>query len=241
MYKTHSTFLLAALAALLLSGCPSENTESGEKTSQTTETQTSTDTQSSPAASASANVPAQPTAPPTIGKLSRADFDRLNAEGGAALAGVTPSGKAMSEGDKALLLEIAKGGMLQLVLSQAAESSATRDDVRSLAQSETQEQRNLANKLNALATPNQIKLPQDTDAAGKDLLKQLQAKAGPAFDRAYTDQRGVKGHQQLEQLMMKVQKQAADPGLKQLASATLPAIKMHMQVSRDILAQLPAN
>lgn len=237
-FKVPTYLLTALVAGLILSGCPSENTENSEQTTHTEQTTTETKTETQTQAS---TAPANQTPVATIGKLSRAEFERLSAEAGAAIAGVKPSGKALSAGDKALLIEIANHNLLQLVLSIPTSSASGTESVRVLAEAEAMEQRGLAAKLQELATPAQVTLPSDKDPKLMDKLKQMQAKSGTALDRAFINDAGISGHQQFEQLMSKVQKQAADPALKQLATAMLPQIKQQLQISRDILAQLPAS
>lgn len=239
-FKVPTYLLTALMAGLILSGCPSENTESGEQTthSEQTTTETTTETKTETQGSNTAASQAPPVS--TIGKLNRAEFDRLSAEGGAAIAGVKASGKALSAGDKALLIEIANSNLQQVVQSMPATSAVT-ESVRVLAEAEVMKQRGLASKLQELATAGQVTLPSDKDPKLMEQLKKLQAQSGPQLEKAFINNAGISGNQKFEQLMSKVQKQAADPALKQLATAMLPQIKQHLQISRDILAQLPAS
>lgn len=174
----------------------------------------------------------------TIGKLSEAEFMRLNEQGAATVSAVTPTSTPLSKSDQKLMMEVAMGGMMQLEVSRVAVQKATTEDARMLAEAEVAEQTGLKAKLTEIAAAKNITLPSAPDAKTRRMVAKMQGMSGVNFDRAYVNESGVKGHQLLDKTMSKVETRATDPSLKALAAAAHPLVRTHLQVSRDELAQM---
>lgn len=172
-----------------------------------------------------------------VGKYSEADFKRVNEQGAAAVAAVTPTSAPLSNADQKLMMEVAMGGMMQLEVSRVAVQKATEPDVRMLAQAEVAEQEGLSAKLKEIASAKNVALPAAPDAKTQRMIAKMQGMSGAEFDRAYVRESGVKGHELLDKTMSKVQQRAADPSLKALAAAAHPLVRTHLQVSREELAE----
>ena len=170
----------------------------------------------------------------TIGKMKVAAFNSLNAKGAAMVSAIKPTKAALSAADNDLLMQVAMGGQKQLVVSQAALSKVTNPQVKLLAQSEVDEQTNVAAKLKEVATAKGVTLPAETNAAADSLLTQMNSLSGAELDAFYVAQSGIKGHQELLATMTTVNKTAKDLALKALAKATLPVIRLHLKVSTDV-------
>lgn len=169
-----------------------------------------------------------------IGKMKVTEFRSLNAKGAAMVSAIKPTKTALSSTDNDLLIQVAVGGQKQLVISQAALSKVTNLQAKLLAQSEVEEQTNVAAKLTEIAIAKGITLPTGTDAAGDSLVTQLSALSGSELDQFYVTQSGIKGHQELLATMTTVSQNAEDKALKALATATLPVIRLHLKVSTDV-------
>lgn len=174
----------------------------------------------------------------TIGKLSEAEFMRLNEQGAATVAAITPTGTPLSKGDQKLMMEVAMGGMMQLEVSRVAVQKATTEDARMLAEAEVAEQTGLGAKLKEIAAAKGMTMPMTPDAKTQRMVAKMGAMSGADFDRAYIRESGVKGHQTLDKTMSKVEMRATDPSLKALAAAAHPLVRTHLQVSRDELTQM---
>ena len=168
-----------------------------------------------------------------VGKISPAEFKKINTEAGAKLAAIKTTSDALSEADAKLLTEIALGGIMQLEMSRAALASATSDDVRAIAHAEVQEQTGLSAKLKEIAAAKGARLPVAPDEKTNQAVTKLEKKTGAEFDREYLKESGVDGHQLMQKTMEKVQSTAADATLKRLASTALPLIQKHLEVSRE--------
>ena len=177
----------------------------------------------------------------TFGTMSQEEFDRINKEGAAKVQAIKPTGTPLSTADQALMMKVAKGGMMQLEVSKLAAENVTDEQVRKLAQSEVEEQTGLSAKLKEIAEAKGITLPAAPDAQTQALLTKMKAMSGADLDRFYVQESGVKGHEQLDQVMSSVKSGAKDAGLKSLAAAAHPLVKTHLTVSRAMLAKMPAG
>jgi len=174
----------------------------------------------------------------TIGGIDRQTFDTRNREGSAKVAAIQPTATPLSAADQKLLAQMAAGGAMQLQMSQAAMPKLTRDDARVLAQSEVEEQTGLSAKLQEIAAAKRMTLPTTPDPELPAAMRELNAATAPNADAFYVRRSGVAGHKKLERTMTTVLAQAKDPALRAIAEATLPVIRMHMQVSNGVVAAM---
>jgi putative membrane protein len=175
-----------------------------------------------------------------IGKLSVASFNAINKNGNKMVSAIKPSATPLSDADQQLLMQVAAGGQRQLALSQALLDKVSNRQVKLLAASEVEEQTNLSAKLQEMATAKGITLPADADTAAQGLVSQTEGLSGADADNFYLTEGGIKGHELLQATMQTVLKTATDPALKKLATATLPVIRTHLTVSRDVKGTMKA-
>ncbi len=175
-----------------------------------------------------------------FGTMSQAEFDRINKEGAAKVKAIKPTKDPLASADQELMMQVAKGGMMQLEVSRLAVQKATSEPVRKLAQSEVEEQTGLSAKLKEIATAKGVTLPAAPDAQTQAMLTKMKGMSGAALDRYYVQESGVKGHEQLDKVMSSVESTAKDAGLKSLAAAAHPLVKTHLTVSRTMLTKMPA-
>ncbi len=171
----------------------------------------------------------------TIGNMSREQFDVINQNAAQTVAAVTPTIKSFSENDWQLLLQVAVGGTMQLELSRVAADQAHDDEVLALAKAEVDEQTGLSDKLKEFADKKSLTLPSNPDEKTQEMVKRLQNLSEAEFDRAYLQASGVMGHEKLDTVMSKIEAEAADPDLINLAAAAHPLVLVHLQVSNAIL------
>jgi putative membrane protein len=176
-----------------------------------------------------------------IGKLSVASFNAINKNGNKMVSAIKPSATPLSDADQQLLMQVAAGGQRQLALSQALLDKVSNRQVKLLAASEVEEQTNLSAKLQEMATAKGITLPADADTAAQGLVSQTEGLSGADADNFYLTEGGIKGHELLQATMQTVLKTATDPALKKLATATLPVIRTHLTVSRDVKGTMKAG
>lgn len=170
-----------------------------------------------------------------VGNMSMEDLRQKNQKGNEAVAAVKATNAPLSDADKALMMEVAKGGMMQLEVSRLASGKTTNDAVRMLAQAEVDEQTGLSAKLGEIAAAKGITLPTTPDADTQSMLSRMQAMSGADFDRMYVQESGVNGHMKLDDVMAQVQKNAKDKTLKDLAKAAHPLVKTHLKVAQKLM------
>ncbi|GAA4398133.1 hypothetical protein GCM10023187_08410 [Nibrella viscosa] len=177
----------------------------------------------------------------TIGVMSREEFRRLNERGAAQIASVNPTRARLSQADQDLMMQVAIGSMMQLEISRLAVRKASTEAVRQLAQAEVEEQAGLLAKLKELARAKGSTLPAKPDAQIRSMISRINGMSGAAFDQMYMQESGVKGHENLDRIMAKVESNASDESLKNLAEAAHPLVKTHLQVARETLGQKSNN
>lgn len=174
----------------------------------------------------------------TIGKEPVTNFQRQNKQGAQAVGAVKPTGQKLSTTDQALMLEVAQGGMMQLELSKMAVQMAKNPEVQQLAQAEVEEQTGLAAKLQEIAKAKGVNLPPTPDAKTQAMVAKMKATSGASFDRMYVQESGVKNHQVLDQTLARVEANAKDDALKNVAKAAHPLVKTHLKVSQQVLDKI---
>jgi putative membrane protein len=176
-----------------------------------------------------------------IGNMTAQAFMALNQKGAAAVAAIKPTKTPLSASDKKLMLQVAAGGQRQLAISQAVLDNVTNPQVRLLAQSEVEEQTGVAAKLQEIADAKGITLPSGPADSVQAMVSRVQDMSGADLDAFYINESGVKGHQLLQKTMSTVNANAKDASLKKLAAATLPVIRTHLSVSRDLQRTMGTN
>ena len=169
-----------------------------------------------------------------VGKMTVTAFNNINAKGNQMVSAITPTSTALSAADKQLMMKVAAGGQRQLAISQAVVDKATNEQVKVLAASEVEEQTGVAAKLKEIADAKGVTLPEGPDAAAQALVTKAESMTGDELDAFYINEGGIKGHQLLQATMTTVNTTAKDATLKKLATATLPVIKTHLTVSKDV-------
>ena len=176
-----------------------------------------------------------------IGKLTVAAFNSINKNGNKMVSAIKPTSAPLTDADQQLLMQVAAGGQRQLALSQALLDKVSSRHVKLLAASEVEEQTNVSAKLQEIATAKGVTLPSGPDADAQGLVSKCQDLTGADADIYYLNESGIKGHELLQSTMQKVSKSAKDPALKKLATATLPVIRTHLTVSKDVRALAKAG
>lgn len=169
-----------------------------------------------------------------VGKESMAEFDSQNKKGAAAVAAVSATPAKLSSADQNLMLEVAKGGTMQLEMSRIAVQKASSPEVRQFAQAEVDEQTGLSAKLQEIASAKGVTLPSTPDTETQAMVSKLQGASGASLDKMYMDESGVKGHEKLDKVMSKVESTASDASLKGIGKAAHPLVKTHLKVAKQI-------
>jgi putative membrane protein len=143
---------------------------------------------------------------------------------------------AVSPSVSKLMVEIAKGNMVELKLSEAAQS-ATNEQVKAFAKQMIDAHTQMGNSLGNVASSKSVSLPSELDPTGQRMLDKLKATSGPAFDKTYmTDI--IAGHRKVLAQVRSLAAKAKDADVKTLAEGAVPEVSKHLEMATSINASL---
>jgi putative membrane protein len=134
---------------------------------------------------------------------------------------------------KSFATKAAQGGMAEVELGRLASQKASNDRVKQFGQKMVDDHSKANNDLKQAASQESIELPADTDAKHKQAMQKLSGLSGAAFDKAYMAEM-VKDHVHDVQEFEKASKAPGESPVKQFAASTLPTLKEHLQMARDL-------
>ena len=134
---------------------------------------------------------------------------------------------------KSFAMKAADGGMAEVELGRLAAQKASNDRVKQFGQKMVDDHSKANNDLKQAASQEGIELPADTSAKHKATMQKLSGLSGAAFDKAYMDAM-VKDHVEDVKEFEKASKAAGDSPVKKFAASTLPTLKDHLQMAREI-------
>jgi len=137
-----------------------------------------------------------------LGKMGPDEWKKANDAAAASVKALNAGSAKLSEDDAELLKEIAKGGTMQLRLSEVASTKATSEDVKMIAKAEVEEQTVVGAKVKEIAAAGGVTLP-EPDKDVTDAVATLSGKEGLKLDPHYLEETGVKGHEKLKDTMEK--------------------------------------
>jgi putative membrane protein len=135
------------------------------------------------------------------------------------------------------MTKAAQGGMAEVELSRLAATKAQNAEVKQFAQKMIQDHTNANTEVKALATKKNITLPTELDAEHKAIKDKLQGLSGAEFDKAYM-QAMVTDHEKTVDLFESQSGSGTDADAKALATKTLPTLKMHEEMAKNIQGKL---
>jgi len=136
-------------------------------------------------------------------------------------------------GLKSFAMKAADGGMAEVELGRLASQKASNDRVKQFGQKMVDDHSKANNDLKQAASQEGIELPADVSARHKQKMEKLSALSGAAFDKAYMDEM-VRDHVEDVKEFEKASKAPGDSPVKKFAASTLPTLKDHLQMARDL-------
>ena len=135
------------------------------------------------------------------------------------------------------MMEAARGGMAEVELSRPAQTKAQNTDVKAFAQKMVQDHTNANTELKALAAKKNVTLPTEMDAAHKAMAESMGKLSGAEFDKAYVNAM-VADHEKSVALFQSQADSGTDADAKAWAAKTLPNLKMHLEMIKDIQGKM---
>jgi putative membrane protein len=146
----------------------------------------------------------------------------------------------MSSADNSFVMKAAMGGMTEVEMGQIALTQASNEDVKRFAQRMVDDHGKANMELKQLAGNKGMQVPAMLDDDHKKTKDKMSKLTGAAFDREYMSMM-VKDHQKTVELFERQSKDGKDMELKSWADKTLPTLREHLQMARDIASKVGAK
>ena len=144
----------------------------------------------------------------------------------------------MSSADRKFMMTAAMGGMAEVEMARLALQKSASDSVKQYAQKMIDDHTMAGDELKRLASMKGVALPAQPDAKHMAMMAKMGKLSGMGFDMMYVKEAGVKAHEKMEKLYMKESMSGMDMDAKAFASKTLPTVRMHLQMARDMMMSM---
>jgi putative membrane protein len=144
---------------------------------------------------------------------------------------------ALSPEDKEFVTKAGMGGLFEVQAGNLALQKATGADVKTFAQRMVTDHGNANAELAQLATTKGVALPAELAGDHKATLDHLSSLSGAEFDKMYM-QHMVEDHNKDVGEFDKASTSATDADLKAWAGKTLPTLKEHQTMAKDIASKM---
>ncbi len=130
----------------------------------------------------------------------------------------------------------ATNGMAEVELAKLAQEKSKTPEVKDFAAMMMKDHTAANNKLKAIATANDVTLPDDTTLMQKATKKKLEMQGADDFDDAYVKNQ-IKAHEDTVALLKKQIDGGEDADAKKFAAETLPTVEEHLAEINRIAAE----
>jgi putative membrane protein len=149
-----------------------------------------------------------------------------------------PAKQASAASDASFVKQAAEGGMMEVAKGKLAAQKGAHDAVKQFGQKMVDDHTKAGDELKSIARGKSISLPDDSPKPPMQaLLTKLERLEGAAFDRAYVDDQ-IRDHEKTIALFEREAKTGKDAELKTFAEKTLPTLKEHLSMVRDLKTKL---
>ena len=149
------------------------------------------------------------------------------------LAAYDAGTSSIAKSDLEFMTKAAQGGMLEVELGTKASQISTSADVRAFGDHMRSDHGQANAQLQELAVQKGVRLPTSLDAEHAQKLDELDKLKGPEFDKRYAADM-VDDHEKDVSEFEQAASDLKDPELKDWANRTLPVLKMHLQMAKDM-------
>jgi putative membrane protein len=135
--------------------------------------------------------------------------------------------------DEGFVLKASEGGMAEVMAGKLAAKRASDAEVKEFAEKMVKDHSKANKELASLAGKKGFKVAKEVGEKHKAMAEKLAKLSGAAFDREYMAGM-VKDHEMTVALFEKQGKSGKDEDLKDWAEKTLPTIKEHLKMAKEI-------
>jgi putative membrane protein len=159
--------------------------------------------------------------------------------GSPALAQSQTGQAELAQQDLEFAKEAAAGGLKEVALGELAQEQAKSEEVGRFGQRMVQDHGQANQKLMAIVEQKDIQLPQELPEDAQQKYQELQQLSDAEFDEAYMDEM-VKDHEKDVALFEQQAQSGEDPDLRAFAEETLPTLREHLELAREVQSQITA-
>jgi putative membrane protein len=145
----------------------------------------------------------------------------------------------MDKDDEKFMVKAANGGMMEVQLGKWAHEHAMSKEVQMFGHHMMEDHQKANDQLKELAMKKKVTLPDSVDNDTKDKIKKLADKKGKDFDKEYASMM-VSDHKDDIKMFEDASKDAKDPDLKSWVDATLPTLRMHLDMAQKMDSTIKA-
>jgi putative membrane protein len=145
----------------------------------------------------------------------------------------------MDKDDEKFMVKAANGGMMEVQLGKWAHGHGMSKEVQMFGHHMMEDHQKANDQLKELAMKKKVTLPDSVDNSTKDKIKNLTDKKGKDFDKDYASMM-VSDHKEDIKLFEEASMNAKDADVKDWAAATLPTLRMHLDMAQKMDSTLKA-
>jgi putative membrane protein len=139
--------------------------------------------------------------------------------------------------DRDFVRKAEDGHMLEAALGERAAERAASANVKHFGQMMAKYNTLASNRLLEIAKNNNLEVTTDMDRKDQEALLHLLEIKGRDFDREYMNQ-VIKDHKYKVKLFEQMANEAGNPALRNYAQQTIPALREHLRMARDIYSRI---
>ena len=147
--------------------------------------------------------------------------------------------QAVAEQEQEFAQKAAEGGLIEVQLGELAQQQAKDEQVIQFGERMVQDHGRANEKLMAIAEQKAIQLPQELSGDAQQKYEEMQQLSGAEFDEAYMDEM-VEDHEKDVELFEQQAESGEDPDLRAFAEETLPTLREHMELAKQVQSQITA-
>jgi putative membrane protein len=157
--------------------------------------------------------------------------------GAMAIGAATAQDKMAGSPDQTFVMEAAMGGMMEVQAGQMAADKASSDEVKQFGRRMVEDHGKANSELMQLAASKNVTLPTELDAKHKEHVDGLAKMSGADFDHHYMMMM-VQDHDKDVAAFEREANGGKDPDVKAWAAKTLPTLREHQRMAKDIAAKV---
>jgi putative membrane protein len=154
--------------------------------------------------------------------------------------GVLWLGASAFGADSSFLKSACEGGMMEVKMGELAQRNASDPHVKEFGQRMMTDHGSMGNEVKALASRENVSLPEDIGVKDKFVYERLSKKTGADFDKAYMSDM-VKDHKDDIAAFEKEANSGGDSDAKALAMKALPTLREHLRMAQEIATRIGAQ